>query len=85
MRKLVQQTEPEIVESVVAERQADDRGAVGQLKRRSVEMRARQMGKADQMNAMLRQELLSEAWAVLRPAQPGDLAEERLRSTVPGL
>ena len=47
VRELVKQAEPEIIEPVIAQRETDDRRAVGQLQRGAVQMRARQMFEAD--------------------------------------
>ena len=56
MREFMQQTEPEIIEPVIAQRQADNRRAVSKLQRRAIEMRARQVLDAKEMDTVLRQE-----------------------------
>ena len=68
MRELVQQAEPEIIQPVVTQSQPDNRGSVRKLERRAIEMRARQMLKADQMDSMLGEKFLGQPRAVFRPA-----------------
>jgi hypothetical protein len=50
--ELVQQTKPEVVETVVPQCQADNRSTVCELKGSSVKMGTRKMLEADEMDTM---------------------------------
>lgn len=82
MGELEKQTEPEIVETAVSQRQTYDRAGVGGTERRAVEISLLQMGNYDQCDAMVGQKLLGSAGAKLRGAQLRRFTQEfRCNST----
>src|SRR5687767_2251333 len=76
MRQFMQQTEPEIIESVIAQRQADYGRAVHTLQRRAIEMRTREVLDAQEMDTMLGQKLLGKPGAFRGPAELRHLYEK---------
>src|SRR3990172_10162362 len=70
MHELVQQREPEIVEPVVTDREADDWSAVLVLHGSPVELGLRVMRKNHQRDSLFGEELLRKARTCFRPAKP---------------
>ena len=76
MGQLVQQAEPEIVDSVVAQSEADHRCAITEPECHPVEIGLWQVLFDHQWNAMLGQQFLRQPRAGFGPAQPRDLRQE---------
>ena len=77
MGQLVQQAKPEIVETVIAQRHADNGRPIIEQHRGTVEVSVGKVRGDHQHDAVLSQKYLRPLWTVLECAQLGDLAQER--------